>query len=188
MPARPPASTMVPVPNFTQSASLVLLLLVAACREPAADGAPPAPSVRGGSGQDEPQDDVVVRLERTACFGLYPVYVVTVHGDGTVEFQGEEHTAVQGRRTKRIAPEAVRELVEEFERIGFQGLAEEYRYETGPDGTVSTVTDFPTRITSITRGGVTKRVENYFGGPPELAALEDRIDAVAGVEEWVGSR
>ena len=48
-----------------------------------------------------------------------------------------------------------------------------------------TVTDLPTRKTSVTRGGQTKTVENYFRGPPGLKELEDLIDEVTKSSIWI---
>lgn len=41
-------------------------------------------------------EDVTITLERTVCFGVCPDYVVTVHGDGTVEYEGRNFVAVKG--------------------------------------------------------------------------------------------
>jgi hypothetical protein len=55
---------------------LLLGLLVAACSaapEPAAD-----------------YSNMVITLERTACFGTCPIYRLTIQGNGQVVYEGED--------------------------------------------------------------------------------------------------
>lgn len=120
--------------------------------------------------------DVTITLERTVCFGACPDYLVTIHGDGTVEYEGRNFVAVQGIQTAHISDESVKRLVDEFYRAGFFSLQD--RYE-------QSVTDLPSQTTSITIDGKTKTVYRYGFEPQRLAELEDRIDEVAGTEKWV---
>lgn len=48
------------------------------------------------------------------------------------------------------------------------------------------MTDLPSQTTSITLDGTTTKTVHRYGFEPErLAALEDRIDEIAGTEKWV---
>ncbi|MEM2140931.1 DUF6438 domain-containing protein [Nitrososphaera sp.] len=127
----------------------------------------------GDRGQYE---DVTITLERTVCFGFCPDYIVTVHGNGTVVYEGRAFVAVEGTQTAQIPEQDVQELVSEFYRAGFFSLAD--RYEQA-------VTDLPSQTTSITIDGMTKSVYRYGSEPQRLAMLEDRIDEIAGTEKWV---
>jgi hypothetical protein len=53
-------------------------------------------------------EDVTIILERTVCFAFCPDYVVTIRGDGTVEYKGRNFVAVEGRQTTRILEESMR--------------------------------------------------------------------------------
>ena len=44
------------------------------------------------------------------CFGFCPVYSIEVQADGLVAFDGERNTAVLGRRTRRLGPDAYRDF------------------------------------------------------------------------------
>lgn len=121
-------------------------------------------------------EDVVITLERTRCFGACPAYSVTVYGDGTVVYEGVDFVKVEGTRTAQIPQEKVKELVDEFYEIGFFELRDRYEQQ---------VSDLPSQTTSITIDGSTKTVFRYGFEPEKLAALEDRIDEVAGTEKWV---
>ena len=127
---------------------------------------------------------VSVTLRRTACYGTCPVYAVTIHGSGLVEYLGEIHVDIPGAQTGRIPPEKLIDLLRDFECIHFFDLQDKYS---------ESCTDQPTTIISILVDGKTKEVSNYFGGcegaksgpQVHLAKLAEQIDKVAGTGRWV---
>jgi hypothetical protein len=123
-------------------------------------------------------------LERTACFGTCPVYTLSVHSSGLVEFAGESHVKAKGTQTGKISPEDFARLVKKIDEIDFFNLRNRYDGKN-PDGSGTTVTDLPTRKTSVTRGGETKTVENYFRGPPGLSELENLIEELTKSAKWI---
>ena len=128
-----------------------------------------------------------ITLERTWCNGTCPIYTVTVWCDGTVTYDGEEYVKVKGRRLRKISSEQVQQLVRKVQRNGFFKLKDEYMSKENADGSISTVTDLPSAITTVRAGNIRKRVKNYYGGPESLAAFENLIDKVAGTSAWTGN-
>ena len=125
-------------------------------------------------------DDIVITLERQACFGFCPVYTITVFGDGTVIYDGEEYVAVKERVEATITKEKIEQLVSEFEAIDYYSLDDKYVERT--------ITDAQTVITSITIDGKTKAIEHYhgdFAAPEKLRALEDKIDEIVNSSQWI---
>ena len=125
-------------------------------------------------------DEVVITLERTACFGTCPVYKLTVYGNGTVVYEGRRFVRIEGKRTTTIGEDKVRQLLSEFERAGYFSLKDSYEERMA--------TDMPSAFTSLTIDGKTKAVRHYhgdFGAPEELTELEDRIDEVVDSDRWV---
>ena len=123
--------------------------------------------------------DLVITLERTACFGACPVYQLIVYGDGTVVYEGTEFVRVIGIRTTVISQEKVRQLVSEFEGINYFALSDSYEDYMA--------TDLPFAITSIRIDGSTKTVRHYHGdlsAPEELTTLENRIDEIVDSSQW----
>ena len=118
-----------------------------------------------------------ISLERTACFGTCPVYKLTVYSDGKVEYEGKEYVKEKGPRTSRISEKNFLRLMKKVEGIGFFRLND--RYE-------GRITDLPTRITTVTKGDVSKTVRNYYGGPKGLHDLEQLIDEVTNSAQWTG--
>jgi hypothetical protein len=123
-------------------------------------------------------------LERTACFGTCPVYTLTIHSSGVVEFAGTNHCKASGPQTGKMSPSSFAKLVKKIAEIEFFALRDRYDGKN-PDGTGSTVTDLPTRKTTVTRGDETKTVVNYFRGPPGLTELELLIDELANSGKWI---
>ncbi len=123
---------------------------------------------------------VEITLSRSVCFGVCPDYSVTITGEGEVRYAGRHFVNVVGEARATIAPAQVQALLARFDAIGFERLRDEYR---------ASVTDNPTTIVTLTRGGRTKRVVDYVGvaaGMPEsVRALQDEIDRVAGSARWV---
>jgi hypothetical protein len=141
------------------------------------------PALLHAGDKREPEITQIV-LERTACFGACPVYRLTVHRSRKVVFEGKAHVWEVGRQTGRVSKEGFSQLVAKIEEINFFSLKNRYDGKNA-DGSGTTVTDLPTRKTSVTRGNVTKTVENYFRGPKGLKELEDLIDEVTKSIEWV---
>jgi hypothetical protein len=137
------------------------------------------------AGGNVESDVTKITLERTPCFGTCPVYTLTIHRSGQVEFQGKDHVRQKGSETGRISTEDFARLVRKIDEIKFFDLKDRYDGKN-PDGSGVTVTDLPTRKTSVTRGNRTKTVENYFRGPKGLKELEDLIDEVTKAADWVG--
>ena len=136
-------------------------------------------AVKAGASSND-LDDVVITLERQACFGFCPVYTLTIYGDGTVIYDGEEFVAVKDRVEATIAKEKIEQLVQEFEAIDYFSLDDKYVERT--------ITDAQTVITSITIDSKTKAIEHYHGdftAPENLTALEDKIDEIVNSSQWV---
>lgn len=121
-------------------------------------------------------DQVVITMKRTYCYGMCPVYSLTIYGNGTVVYEGVDHVQVKGKQTLQIPQKQVRQLVDQFFSIDYFSLQDDYK---------APVTDLPTTITSISVNGKTKTVRDYYGAPEKLKELEKQIDAVAQAQQWV---
>ena len=129
--------------------------------------------------------DASIRLQRTSCYGPCPVYTVTIDARGTVTYDGERFVRVVGRRRARIDPSIVAGLLARADGIRFFRMRDAYRAVHNPDGSITVVSDLPTKIVTVTANGRTKTVEDYVGAPDSLAEFEREIDAAAGTKRWV---
>jgi hypothetical protein len=137
--------------------------------------------------------DVVIGLERTACFGTCPIYRVSVSGDGAVEYQGVRFVQTVGVEKATVDPEQVLSLLNEFLRVRFFDAADRYAgseraRRAGSDFVIESVvvTALPSQILTLRLGERTKRVVLYDNDPLELGKLPDLIDRAVGSERWVG--
>jgi hypothetical protein len=135
--------------------------------------------------EPEVPPDALIRLQRTSCLGPCPIYTVTIDAHGTVNYEGERSVRVVGRRTAHIDRSIVARLLTKADSIRFFEMRDAYRVIEHPDGTVTSVTDRPTKFVTVTVNGRTKKVEDYVAAPDSLAELEREIDAAAGTKRWV---
>lgn len=127
-------------------------------------------------------------LRRTACFGECPVYSLTVHGDGRVDYLGERHVRVVGEEHWTIAPVAVNELFGAFVRAQYLQLVT-------PKESGVHVSDLPSADTELRLGGKQHAIHHYgpnenvlLGQGPateELSRLERLVDTLTGSERVV---
>ena len=125
------------------------------------------------------QSSVVIAMQRMGCEGKCPAYRVTLRGSGTVEYEGLAFVAVAGKRTAQIDPDAMAELVHQFETARFFSALPEYRgaYDGG-----ETLLQFSVSGTSYS---VNDAVGLSVGLPTPIRELEGAINRIPEVRRWV---
>jgi len=122
-----------------------------------------------------------ISLKRTICMGTCPIYTVTIHGDGHVDYNGENFVHIKGKQTTRIAPEKVQALLNEFRHADFLSALDNYS---------APVTDLPSEIITLSYNGKTRKVSIYAPGmsgtPDSIAYLPKLIDDTANTATWIG--
>jgi Domain of unknown function (DUF6438) len=134
---------------------------------------------------DDELKAIVIRMERTHCYGSCPAYTLTIHGDGRVEYVSKENKEDAPPKQGTIAPSVVKKLVAEFANAKFLSLPD-YLLEKC---TCRQCTDLPSAITEINVQGTTHRVRHDYGcgcAPKILFELESAIDKAANAEQWTG--
>ena len=132
--------------------------------------------------QQKSDSEIIITIEREACFGSCPVYSAQIYVDGTVIYDGKDFVKVTGKKQHKISEAKVKELVKAFDQIKYFSLKD--RYEADENG--MSVTDQPTTTTSISLNGKQKKVVNYYCAPKQLEKLENTIDKIAGLYEYIG--
>jgi len=128
---------------------------------------------------------LTVRLERIACYGTCPAYMLTIHGDGRVEYEGKRNVKLTGTQESQVEPDEIKALAKEFAKAKFLTTSEDY------SGTICHryCFDMATAVMELTLKQVSHRVKHYYGcgdAPQALFELESAIDRVAKVERWTG--
>jgi hypothetical protein len=138
-------------------------------------GCQSSPEVKKDTAALQQPAGVLVSLERGACFGRCPIYLVEVRTDGALHFKGERNVKVTEPVDVKLDAAQLAKLTARFEQSGFAGW---------PDFDDRQVTD--QAMVVLTFKG--KTVHHYLGdekAPDELARLERDVDAILGTERWV---
>jgi hypothetical protein len=134
---------------------------------------------------DSELKQVVVRLERTGCYGDCPSYKLIIHGDGRVEYVGDQNVKLTGQQESRIELADIKRIVSEFEKANYFSI-DQY---TEKSCSCTLCTDMPTTTTEIQVKGSSHQVEHYHGctcAPKGLWVLEKAIDDLVHTEQWTG--
>src|SRR5688572_13153556 len=103
--------------------------------------------------------DTLITLERTGCYGMCPIYKVSISSDGTVVFEGNRFVKNIGTARSKISQGQISELLVMFEKINYFELSNQYAQPE--DGCTQWLTDHPSAITSITSSGKSKSITHY---------------------------
>ena len=133
--------------------------------------------------QKKSVSEVLITIERGACYGTCPIYSAQISGDGTVVYNGIENVKVKGKKRFKIPKAKVQELVKAFESINYFSLKD--KYETDENG--MRIADLPPVTTSISLKGKTKKVIHNYGAPKELRELENKIDEAADLKKLISN-
>jgi hypothetical protein len=126
------------------------------------------------------QEELIIRFERTACFGACPVYSLTINGNGKVIYEGKNNVKIKGIHEVAVDPSVIGRLLEAFEDAGYFTLNDSY--------TGFGKSDMPFAYTSISIGNRTKSVKHYLGdsnAPKKLTELENKIDTIMNSAQWI---
>lgn len=132
--------------------------------------------------------DTLITLERTGCYGMCPIYKVSISSDGTVVFEGNRFVKNIGTARSKISQGQISELLIMFEKINYFELSNQYAQPE--DGCKEWLTDHPSAITTITTSGKSKSVTHYYGCRglevlKELEKLEQAIDNAVNSAQWI---
>jgi Domain of unknown function (DUF6438) len=144
-----------------------------------------------------------LRMERTACFGNCPIYILNIQPDGTFVFEGikslEKGNLVDKKEKPhgKLSEEKINQIIAEIDKAEFFALKDSY---SGDSGNCPTYwTDSPTVTLSIKLRGKDKTIPHYLGCeendkptdkgkiyPQQLYNLENRIDEIVETKRWIG--
>ena len=117
-------------------------------------------------------------------------------GDGKVKYDGYQFVKV-GSASTTLSQEQIEALLAAINKARYFSLRNSYR--RGGDDCPSWVTDHPSALTSVTSGGVTKKIDHDLGCreaagpdrrlgatyPPDLTAFERAIDEIVNTARWL---
>ena len=122
--------------------------------------------------------NLIISLQRTACFGQCPVYKVEIFKDGTVKYKGTAYIKKRGQH-EAIASEAfIKNIQQKAAVINYMTLSDKY-----PNAD-NMITDIPSTISYIRIGEEGKMIINNFDAPKELIEFERWLEKEIDGLEW----
>lgn len=151
------------------------------------------------------ETELILKMERTPCFGNCPVYTLTIQPDGKFSFdnvksieKGVEVIKIKHLENK-LSEEKINQIISEIDKADFFSLENSY---TGDSDNCPTYwTDSSTVILSISLREKEKTITHYLGCeendnpadkgkiyPQQLYNLENKIDEIVETGRWIGER
>lgn len=123
-----------------------------------------------------------ISLQRTACFGSCPMYVVKVDSQGAVTFEGQRFVGHTGTHRGTATAAAVAELRQALMDSNFFAMSDCYCERR--------ITDLPSAIVTVEWSGQKKAVKHYAGdrsAPAALSDLQKKIDELSDAKRFIGA-
>ena len=139
-----------------------------------------------------PSSEDAFTYTETSCYGSCAAFEVTVFSDGTVIFNGEFHTKVEGVYRLPEAPELFQRILQLTDERGFYEFHDEYGWGDSSDEVCKEQwTDQSSTILSMRYANPQKVIRHYHGckgfdREQELILLERALYELLAVEDYVG--
>ena len=121
------------------------------------------------------RDSLYASIERTPCFGRCPTYKLRIYQSGYATYEGIRFVEKEGIYETHFTKDELKQIADKAKEIGYFDLDDEYD---------SPVTDFPSTITSLNKGGNKKSIKNRHHGPDILRNYEKFLDELAAGKKW----
>jgi hypothetical protein len=142
------------------------------------------------------EEDVLIELVVTGCYGHCPTYSLTIDGKGNIEYNGIQYVSKLGKKFKKISKKSVAYLLSNFVSMHFFQRKDtsdncNTNVELTDDGDYITsgicITDShdSTLIITVKFGEQYRKVrlEHYYSD--DYIYLKDQIIQTIGVKKWV---
>ena len=118
----------------------------------------------------------LIVMERTACYGTCPQYIISIYNNGTIEYEGKMFVSKIGCFFSFLSEDILNMIKSEFIASQFFSFENEYN---------SNITDIPSVILEAHMGSKNHRVIDRLNGPKKLKNLQNLIDSVGStVIDW----
>ena len=168
--------------------AVAALLLAAAC-----GSSDHEPWITRGITPQTPEERDHFTLEHTACYGVCPVYSVTVDDRDVLQFSGEKFVVEEGGAVgKRLPDGSYKKLAAIAKAYNFDQFDEAYPNAAGSN-CPRQATDAPSVIVGFVKGDKTRTVNVdrgcvSFDGRERFDEMLAAIDAVLDIKDLIGPR
>jgi hypothetical protein len=136
----------------------------------------PAVPVAEAPKVQEAVSDTMLYYSRGACFGMCPIFELTVMKDGRAVYLGKNHVDRIGRFQAMVSFTDIEQVVQKANEIGYFDLNSVYDNDN--------VQDLPDIKTGIAQHGKLHSVRNRYKGPAALRMLYTQLDSLIEKQTW----
>lgn len=120
-------------------------------------------------------DSLLASIERTACYGTCPAYIINVYKSGYVTYEGINFVKNEGKFYARVDGDVLDLLLSKAKEVNYSKFKNVFN-----EG----MTDIPSTITQVRLDGKVKQVTNRGGDDPELIEFEKYFDSLFANINW----
>ena len=114
---------------------------------------------------------VLLKFEKTACFGFCPVYEFSLYSNGIACYNGKHFVKKEGKTYGLFKEKLWKEIKSKAENIQFISFSNNYPIESQNE-----IPDLAKTIISLNFYGQIKTITDSHSAPKELKGLEDFIE------------
>ncbi|OUV72856.1 MAG: hypothetical protein CBC83_06680 [Flavobacteriales bacterium TMED123] len=111
--------------------------------------------------------ELIITLERTACYGTCPIYKIEIYSDGSAFYHGERFVDYLGDYEFSVSKKTTNYILKRAVEIGFFEMEDKY---------TANITDLPKTIVFIQKDKQKKKIIDYYGAPKKLKEFESLVD------------
>jgi len=120
-------------------------------------------------------DSLIASIERTACYGTCPAYIIKVYKSGYVTYEGINFVKNEGMFYARVSEGVLDLLLSKAKEVNYSAFKNEFN-----EG----MTDIPSTITQVRLDGKIKQVTNRGGDDQQLIEFEKYFDSLFANINW----
>ncbi len=121
--------------------------------------------------------DTFFYYQRGACYGMCPIFNLTIFTDGQAIYEGKNFVDRIGFYRTTMDETVLQKITKSAMSIGYFSLEEEY---DNPH-----ITDIPTTKTALRSEYTLKWVTNRYKGPASLKIFYNEVDSIIGHQTWM---
>ena len=122
---------------------------------------------------------IVLKLERTGCYGNCPVYTALLRSDGTAQFVGSNNVSKLGSYVSVASINEIKDIKAKLQQIDFFSFAEHY-----PLNKNYLIPDLPYTYITVSDGARIKRIADNYDSPENLQWFEKELDEFFNQLNW----
>jgi len=132
-------------------------------------------------------ENILIKMEKSACYGKCPIYTVIVKKNGELAYEGKEYVSVEGVKSSVISKESLTLIEEELVKTKF--LSMQSKLHSGSWNCFVSATDHSYILIEASVKNNRKAVSTYTGCNSEQVSkvieLAAFIEKTTEISKWV---